>query len=407
MEIWQERGLAIAESNTIERNKLGYKVPSQSGNGTYIVNVDNGEPFCTCQHFESTHNKCQHIYAVEFIVQKEHHPDGTITETRTVKITYGQDWTAYNDAQQEEKKRLMALLADLCKELPEPPQTMGRPRLFLSDMAFASIFKVYTGFSSRRFTSDMEEATSLNYMGKTPHFNSVSNYLSSPELTPILKSLVTMSSLPLKAVETDFAVDSSGFATCVYDRWFDHKWGKERSKNHWVKAHLMCGVNTHIVTSVEVTPTETADAPHFKSLVEQTADNFSIKEVSADKAYSSRKNLHVADVIGAAAYIPFKSNTNGVGNKGDGFDGLWNKMWHYYNLYRNDFMAHYHKRSNAEAVFSMIKAKFGGFVRSKSEVAQVNEVLCKVVCHNICVLIQSIHELGIEPIFNDKNLGGA
>jgi hypothetical protein len=41
-----------------------------------------------------------------------------------------------------------------------------------------------------------------------------------------------------------------------------------------------------------------------------------------------------------------------------------------------------------------------GFVRSKSMTAQINEVLCKVVCHNICVLIQSIHGLGIEPVFN-------
>lgn len=28
-----------------------------------------------------------------------------------------------------------------------------------------------------------------------------------------------------------------------------------------------------------------------------------------------------------------------------------------------------------------------------------NEALLKVLCHNICVLIQSIHELGIEPVF--------
>ena len=74
MEIWQERGLAIAKSDTVKKNKLGWKVPSQSGNGTYIVNIDNGEPFCTCQHFETTHKKCQHIYAVEFIVQKEQQP---------------------------------------------------------------------------------------------------------------------------------------------------------------------------------------------------------------------------------------------------------------------------------------------------------------------------------------------
>lgn len=36
---------------------------------------------------------------------------------------------------------------------------------------------------------------------------------------------------------------------------------------------------------------------------------------------------------------------------------------------------------------------------SKKEVAQVNEVLCKVLCDNICVVIQSMYELGIEPVF--------
>lgn len=33
------------------------------------------------------------------------------------------------------------------------------------------------------------------------------------------------------------------------------------------------------------------------------------------------------------------------------------------------------------------------------EVGQVNEVLARVLCHNICVLIRTMHELGIEPIF--------
>ncbi len=47
----------------------------------------------------------------------------------------------------------------------------------------------------------------------------------------------------------------------------------------------------------------------------------------------------------------------------------------------------------------MIKRKFGAPVRSKTPVAQVNEVLCKVICHNLCVLVESIYELGIKPTF--------
>jgi len=38
-------------------------------------------------------------------------------------------------------------------------------------------------------------------------------------------------------------------------------------------------------------------------------------------------------------------------------------------------------------------------VRSKSDPAMVNEVLCKFLCHNICVVHQSHVELGIEPVF--------
>ena len=398
MEMWQERGLTIANSNTIKKNRLGWQVPSQSSNGTYIVNMDNEEPFCTCQHFETTHKKCQHIYAIEFIVQKERHPDGTEVITQTTRITYAQDWTIYNEAQTHEQEHFVTLLRDLCNGIPQPEYGFGRPRLSLADVVFGLVFKSYTTMSGRRFTCALKEAESRGLISKAAHYNSAFRYLENPELTPLLKSLIEQSASPLRAVETDFAVDSSGFATTTYNRWFDHKWGKERSEAKWVKAHMMCGVKTHVVTSVEVSPTETADAPQLPQLVNTTAKTFSINEVSADKAYSSRKNLHAIQAVNGTPYIPFKSYSKGSqGCKP--FDALWHRMWYYYNFNRETFLQHYHKRSNAETTYSMIKMKFGAMVRAKTPVAQVNEVLCKILCHNICVLIQSIYELGLEPIF--------
>jgi hypothetical protein len=47
----------------------------------------------------------------------------------------------------------------------------------------------------------------------------------------------------------------------------------------------------------------------------------------------------------------------------------------------------------------MIKAKFRDHVRSTTDVAMVNEVLCEILCHNICVLIQGSYELGITATF--------
>jgi hypothetical protein len=47
----------------------------------------------------------------------------------------------------------------------------------------------------------------------------------------------------------------------------------------------------------------------------------------------------------------------------------------------------------------MSKAKFRDHVRRKGDVAMKNEVLWKILCHNICCVIQSMYELGIESTF--------
>jgi hypothetical protein len=61
---------------------------------------------------------------------------------------------------------------------------------------------------------------------------------------------------------------------------------------------------------------------------------------------------------------------------------------------------HYDERSSIEAAYSMITGKFGSSLRSKSDTGQVNEALCKVLCHNLCVLVQAMQELGIELAFH-------
>lgn len=47
----------------------------------------------------------------------------------------------------------------------------------------------------------------------------------------------------------------------------------------------------------------------------------------------------------------------------------------------------------------MIKRKFGERLRSKTGTVQVNEVLCKVLAHNLCCVIQSMYELSVDVEF--------
>jgi transposase len=147
----------------------------------------------------------------------------------------------------------------------------------------------------------------------------------------------------------------------------------------------MAGTNTHVVTAVEIHGRSASDSVQFKPLVEQTAANgFTIKEVTADKAYLSHDNMELVEKVSGTPYIPFKVNSV------PGLAGsVWEKMYHFYAMNREDYMAKYHKRSNVESVFSMVKAKFGDSVMARGETAMKNEVLCKLLCHNICCLIMS------------------
>src|SRR5262249_10131592 len=151
----------------------------------------------------------------------------------------------------------------------------------------------------------------------------------------------------------------SGFSSSRYTSWYSAKYGKQMEGHDWLKVHLMTGVKTNIVTSVEISGAYAHDTKFFASLVNDTAKYFQIAEVSADKAYSTRANLTVAENKGAKPYIDFRKNA-----KPDGKNDAWNRLYHLYSLNREEFYKHYHKRSNVEATFSMLKAKFGGSLRS-------------------------------------------
>lgn len=349
------------------------------------------------------------MLAVEYVLQRETTADGQTVVTETVKVTrktYTQNWPAYNAAQTHEKSELQALLYELCKNLPEPerPRGKGRPSLSLPDIIFASVTKIYSTISGRRYATDLREAKARGYLMHLPHYNSVFKYLESESLTPYLYELIKLSAQPLKSIESDFAVDSSGFSTGQFMRWLDVKNSTKEDRRMWLKLHLICGVKTNIVTSVEVSDGYAHDYPYFKPLVERTAESgFTMKEISADKGYLGATNMLASLQKGAIPYIPFKSNSvpHSRGSYGPKSE-LWTRMYHFYALNRAEFLQHYHKRSNIETTFHMIKSKFGQRLRSRTLTAQINEALCKVLCHNLCVVIQSVHELGLNASFGEK-----
>ncbi len=186
------------------------------------------------------------------------------------------------------------------------------------------VFKVYGTVSSRRFASNLRSAHERGYLSTDIPGIKVCKFMENPDFTPILKALIARSAAPLKAVEKDFAVDSSGFSSCRFEKWFDQKCGVTRNKCVWVKAHIACGVKTNIVTAIRILDKDAGDSPQFAPLVTETAKTFTIGEVSADKAYTSLENFETVAGFGGTAFMAFKQNATGA--KG----GLFQKMFHYF-----------------------------------------------------------------------------
>ena len=381
MDMRELKALEIAARSKITFDGEAWIVPSQASLTTkYRVTIN--PPGCTCEDFGLTGKACKHVIAAKLVCERDGGEQAPKMDTSAIPVrqTYRQNWPAYNLAQATEKRRLQILLADLCRYLParERPNNKPGPKPHLPrDAVFAMAFKVYCGLSSRRFSCDLLDAHAKGHTSKPIPGAKVTAFFEDAYFTPILKELIVHSASPLRVVETDFAVDSS----------------VTRNKCVWVKVHIACGVKTNVVTAVRILDKDAGDCPQFVPLVKETRRHFEIGEVSADKAYASLENFEEIAGCGAQAFIAFKSNATG------GVGGMFERAFHFFQFNRDDFLAHYHKRSNVESTFSAIKRKFGDAVMSKGDTGMVNEALCKILCHNLTCLIQEQETLGIVPVF--------
>lgn len=342
---------------------------------------------------------CKHQHAVLFWIAwgRDVGEDGCVTDTITLKRkTYAQPcWRTYNASQVHEREYVERLLTALCAGIPQPARKPGpgRKPLPIADVVFAAVMKVYMTRSSRRAQSDLRDSAARGHLRTVGHFNSITNFLADPGSTSILTSLIEESAAPLCAIEDgQYAIDSTGFSTVTYDRWFDQKHGKLCAAHPWVKLHVMVGTVTHAITGARVT--SEGDCPQLPALLARTREHHDVREVSADKAYSSVDNHNVLESFGVEAFIPFK--VNAVVNPRA---PVWSRHLCEFTLNQERFLAHYHRRSNVETVFAMMKARFGASVASRLPTAQVNEVLAMCVAHNLCCLVKAIFTAGLAPTF--------
>jgi transposase len=400
MDSRERNGLAMALWPAVritDSNGL-WTVPSQTHIGMTYKVFYGTNCSCTCEDFRRHDGWCKHIWATHYRLMKDNGEDlpdlDDLPPPRPRKQK--RNWRAYRRAREEQKPEFQILLRDLCAPLTTPLPTAfgGRPRLPLSDVIFALVYKVYSLFPTDRFMSDLRRAKQDGLVSQVATRNSIINYMADKDLTPVLKKLIVESSAPLRALERGhFVQDGTGITTGRYRRWLHERDATAVEKRDWIKLTLICGVQTQMVAAVEVMHGDANDANYYPKMIGEVAKHNRVVRVSADGLFCTVDNFTATEEIGATLYSPMPVDASPV--KG----GIWAKMYHLYHLRHAEFMKQYHKQALAESTFSAIKRNWGEAVRSRTDDAMKNEVLCKVLCHNICLVIESMFELGIEAAF--------
>jgi len=303
------------------------------------------------------------------------------------------DWHKYNLAKTKQKIMFYRLLYELCSLIPKSPQHMGRPRAQIRDLIFSMGLKLYTNCSGRVLMSDLEHAKALGYIERVHHYNTLSDFMNQEELYELLQKLLEISARPLSCLEDEYSLDASGFGSYQYERWQVAKHKNKRGWRNYLKGHISVGTRTNVVCSAEVTCGNFSDVRQAPKLLEPLKCH-NPKEISADKAYSAKSVFKIIESLGAMPLVPFKSNAN----PGEDAPEIWLRMFRYFTNHREEFNKRYHRRSNVETTFSMIKRNFGEFLRYQNYTSQRNELMVKFICHNICCLNMQIfnHSLDVD-----------
>ena len=425
----EQRGRQIAQRGGIRQLGARYVVPAQSANSnvpTYLVDVV--EQTCTCPDYALRQLPCKHYEACMFWFSwtASGQEDAVNVETEVTQVTLKkkqqskQNWPAYNRAQTTERLRVPQLLHALFRCVPDAMREAGTPGqkpIPTHEALFGLTMKVASGCSGRRAEADMHAYVERGYLSRAWDANTLFRAMENEALAPLLTWGIEEAAgvlAPIANKAGQIAIDATGFRTTVrrerdekavvIERWHDQKHKKDKGAppkmiHDWVKLHAATDTLTNIVTAAKVTAGTgkgSGDCPHFIELLHTTNKRFTVKEVSGDKGYLDKNNLSAVAALGALPFVAFKDNSRGMEHPNED----WRRMYAYFDLKKEEFLAHYHRRSNVETTFGGIKKKFGPNVSSKKLVAQQNEVLAKVLLWNLGCIVHAIEEFGVEAEFS-------
>ena len=320
------------------------------------------------------------------------------------KKTYPQDWNIYRRACSQEKLMFLRIIKDAVDHMmiDEDYSGNGRPSAYYGDILKSLCIKSFHNYSGWRLESELRIARSMGIIDEIYKRTTLMKYMQDKKIIKLLHKLYRIIAQPVSPIEVYFAADATGISNAYGNiRWMNIRNTKaeKKKRREYSKLHIISGCKTNVIASAKITNGYAHESPHFKSLLDDTAKIFSVKEISADSGYLSYDNVKAVSDMRIAPYIKGKKGVSIPGIRG--VMSPWGAMLRLWKHHQMFFAEHFHKRSNVESTFGSLKRKYGDFCRCKKPESQECEILSKIVCFNAGVLSEALLSFDLKPEFMD------
>jgi hypothetical protein len=245
------------------------------------------------------------------------------------------------------------------------------------------VLKIYLKMDYREFADFLYFSKELSYLlelKSVPHFTTLQKFLQRFNSAVFDLLITAVFSQISNNKKIDIAIDGTGFTSLYSDRYYVMRINRETSYRNFMKMSIAADPKTKAVIMIKCRKGPAHDTIDFIPILRRIKKSIKkkIRNVIADKGYDSSKNFYfIEKELHANAVIPirnYKSSRAG----------------------RNTIRKHrpldpdrriYGKRNIAETVFSVIKRKFDGDLKSRLTELKKKEMKMKVLVYNLCILM--------------------
>jgi len=238
------------------------------------------------------------------------------------------------------------------------------------------IFKEYLGVKYRQLCDILELNEDIKKIlgcSRMPHYSTLckfSHRISSKLISKVLQKVTSLFYRSSGRIST-IAVDSTGFPTSYFSYYYSVRAHKERKG--FLKVSLAVDTQKQTILSLKITGNRQHDSQHVQSLLRNASRIKLAHYYVLDKGYDSEAiHRQIREEIRAISYIPIRNwNASHVG-------GLFRQK-----MVKEFDKTIYGKRNLVETVFSVVKRKFGGYVRGICFKNQVKEIKLKCIAYSV------------------------